>query len=159
MVFTRVDLAFINFCDADFRGADLRVTQMRSVEAQRTNFSGADLRGGSLSYSDISGARFNEASLQQIALVGSKMEGVDLTNANLSWANLNGIKEWKKIRSIQGANIFEVKFAPQGFRAWALDNGAVDLPPVQWRRLHGKQKFHKIIEKRGYYFKQAPGVL
>nr|VFK64647.1 MAG: hypothetical protein BECKTC1821F_GA0114240_11371 [Candidatus Kentron sp. TC] len=44
-----------------------------------------------------------------------------------------GIKNWREIESIEGTNIFEVKFPPEGFRAWALEKGAVEMEPEEWK--------------------------
>jgi len=52
---------------------------------------------------------------------------------NLSGARLGGIfgdiKNWRAIKSIKDANILGVEGAPEGFLAWALENGAVEMEP------------------------------
>nr|VFK00096.1 MAG: hypothetical protein BECKH772A_GA0070896_101822 [Candidatus Kentron sp. H]VFK00370.1 MAG: hypothetical protein BECKH772B_GA0070898_101882 [Candidatus Kentron sp. H]VFK04464.1 MAG: hypothetical protein BECKH772C_GA0070978_101831 [Candidatus Kentron sp. H] len=49
-------------------------------------------------------------------------------------ANLSGIESWKSIASIQGANILHVESPPEGFRAWALEKGAVEMDPDMWKK-------------------------
>jgi Pentapeptide repeats (8 copies) len=78
------------------------------------------------------GADLNEADLANADLVsadlsGANLEGVNLTNADLGNTNLKGIR-WQKIASIQGANVGEVREAPDGFVAWARKHGAVETP-------------------------------
>jgi hypothetical protein len=44
-------------------------------------------------------------------------------------ANLEGIV-WQHIATIKSANIGGVKNAPDGFREWALKNGAIENPDI-----------------------------
>jgi uncharacterized protein YjbI with pentapeptide repeats len=60
-------------------------------------------------------------------LAGVKLDGADLTSADLRNANLEGIV-WQHIATIKSANIGGVKNAPDGFREWALKNGAIENP-------------------------------
>jgi hypothetical protein len=54
---------------------------------------------------------------------------VDLSAANLKGADLHGCDlegiVWKEINSIESANIFGLRNAPNGFIAWAEAHGAV----------------------------------
>lgn len=72
---------------------------------------------------DFWGADLSEADLAQASL-----EGTDLRNTNLR--NLY----WRDIKSLKMANIYGVKNAPEGFVAWAVKNGAVQIESDdQWR--------------------------
>jgi uncharacterized protein YjbI with pentapeptide repeats len=74
-------------------------------------FEGADLTD-----SDLWGADLRGANLSQTVL-----EKADLRRANL--ANL----QWSGVRELKGANIFGVKNAPEGFIAYALKHGAIQV--------------------------------
>jgi uncharacterized protein YjbI with pentapeptide repeats len=60
-------------------------------------------------------------------LAEAKLDGADLTSADLRNANLDAIA-WQHIAAIKSANIAGVKNAPDGFREWALKNGAIENP-------------------------------
>nr|VFK05341.1 MAG: hypothetical protein BECKH772B_GA0070898_105711 [Candidatus Kentron sp. H]VFK05922.1 MAG: hypothetical protein BECKH772A_GA0070896_106001 [Candidatus Kentron sp. H]VFK09325.1 MAG: hypothetical protein BECKH772C_GA0070978_105971 [Candidatus Kentron sp. H] len=40
------------------------------------------------------------------------------------------IRNWQAIAFIRDANILGIEGAPEGFRAWALENGAVEREPA-----------------------------
>nr|VFK20201.1 MAG: hypothetical protein BECKLPF1236A_GA0070988_102522 [Candidatus Kentron sp. LPFa]VFK34651.1 MAG: hypothetical protein BECKLPF1236C_GA0070990_102881 [Candidatus Kentron sp. LPFa] len=50
---------------------------------------------------------------------------------------LGEIKNWQEIASLEDANIHGVIDAPEGFRAWALKNGAVEMAPEEWAAFRG----------------------
>ena len=54
----------------------------------------------------------------------AKLYEFNLEEANLRGANLTNIEEWIYIDAIKETNIYDVKNAPDGFREWALENGA-----------------------------------
>jgi uncharacterized protein YjbI with pentapeptide repeats len=58
-------------------------------------------------------------------LSGANLDGADLSSADLRNANLQGIA-WQHIAVVKSANIAGVRNAPEGFRDWALKNGAVE---------------------------------
>jgi len=100
------DLSSADFSDADLRAANFRQSNLRNAGFQRANLSDADLWGADLTGADLSGAN---------------LSGTDLRNANL--ANV----QWRDVQNLRNANIYGVKNAPEGFVAWALKHGAVQV--------------------------------
>ena len=72
------------------------------------------------------------ADLENADLVGANLAGSDLTGASLKNADLRNINisgiNWRKILSIQGANIYGVRNPPDGFLPWAIEHGAQSAP-------------------------------
>lgn len=101
----------------DFSRADLAGARLWEAEAFRANFSEANLTNSSLKASNFSEANFTKANLAK----------ADFSKASLAYANLSQIRHWNKIYKIMNANIFGVKNAPNGFREWALKNGAIEV--------------------------------
>jgi Pentapeptide repeats (8 copies) len=100
------DLAFASLSDSDLQNANLRQSNLHDVDLQRTKLIEADLFGADLSGADLSGATLNHA---------------DLRNTNLADF------KWREIVNLKDANIFGVKNAPEGFVAYALSHGAVQI--------------------------------
>jgi hypothetical protein len=112
-----------NFSAADARDGDF----------QSTDFADADLRAANFRYGNFSKTSFQRAQLDNADLVGTHLSAADfsgatLANADLRDANLSDI-QWRGIASIKSANIHGVKNPPDGFVAWALQNGAIDTEP------------------------------
>jgi hypothetical protein len=113
------------FAQANFSNAIILMSNMpRSIFFQ-ANFSEAFLNE-----TNFSGSNFVNANLSGTFLLGSNFSGADLANADLSYANLSqsnllNIKNWHKIKSIEYANLYGLKDAPEGFIEWAKENGAV----------------------------------
>jgi hypothetical protein len=110
---------------ANFSAADVRMGDFRGAD-----FSDADLHGGNFRNSNFSGATLRRAQLDDTDLVDTDLadadlEGASLVNADMRNANLNGA-HWRDIANIQGANIGGAQNMPEGFRAWALQRGAVE---------------------------------
>jgi hypothetical protein len=110
---------------ANFSGADVRMGDFRSAD-----FSDADLHGANFRYGNFSGAALRRAQLDDADLVDADLSGADLAgaslvNADLRNANLNNAR-WHDIANMQGANIGGMQNMPEGFRAWALQHGAVE---------------------------------
>ncbi|HEY9652620.1 MAG TPA: pentapeptide repeat-containing protein, partial [Coleofasciculaceae cyanobacterium] len=77
------------------KGADLRHTNLSSINIRNTHLSAADLRGSNLSSSDLSQAdlslaKLSKANLSEALLNGANLSGAILNHANLSKANLQG---------------------------------------------------------------------
>ena len=121
----RANLARANLNAADVRNAvmpaiDLSDADLRSANFRDSNCHGASFRGATLDDADFSGAN----------LGGADLSGATLNNADLRNADLRGA-DWARIAKIKGANIAGVKNAPEGFAAWALKDGAVQIPPSE----------------------------
>jgi hypothetical protein len=130
----------------DVSSAFLQGLQLPKARLLRANFSEADVRNSNfdsadLSYASLNGANFRQSNLSRAWLVsanlgdgdfcGANFSSADLSDASfdsadLGGADLSGIK-WQQIKSIRKANLAGVKNAPEGFVAWALRNGAVQL--------------------------------
>jgi hypothetical protein len=54
------------------------------------------------------------------------MERAQLGTADLRGADLQGLRDWNAIRGASYLNIEGVRHAPPGFRAWALEHGAIE---------------------------------
>jgi hypothetical protein len=130
----------------DVSGAFLQGIHLRSALLSRCNFSAADLRSSDFDSADISdanlrGANFRESALRSVALHDADLTDADLTGADLSSSDLSGAAlakadlsrtdlsniKWSSIGTLEGTNIFGVKNAPQGFVAYALKHGAVQI--------------------------------
>src|SRR6266403_403046 len=130
----------------DVSGAFLQGIHLQSAHLSRSNFSAADLRDSDLSSADMSDANLRSANcrhcilrsidleradltdsdLVNADLTGADISGAVLANADLRNANLSNLK-WRNCLNLKNANIFGVKDAPEGFVAYALKQGAVQI--------------------------------
>ena len=61
--------------------------------------------------------------------------------SDLRNSNLTDIKGWRRIKSIEFANIYGVKNAPKGFVEWAKGHGAVSIEDnEEWKRMLRKKE-------------------
>jgi hypothetical protein len=108
-----------HFGNFDLSGARLYDAHLRGTFFGAANLVGADLHGA-----DLRGADF---------------DGVDLRCADLHEAQIKDLQNWKKIKFLDNANLYNVVDAPEGFRKWALGTKhAVELGPSEWSKF--KQK-------------------
>ena len=131
----------------DVSGAFLRGVKLEKAELLRSNFSAADARNGDfaeadLSFSELRSSNFRdsrfvktllrEADCKETDFSGADLSGADLSGADFTDADLHSADlrdaQWKSIKNMKRANIFGVKNAPDGFLAWALQQGAVQTP-------------------------------
>jgi len=120
------ELLRANISASDLRNANLRGADLSSSTLDFTNFRGADLGNCQLEDSDLSNADLTDANLAQVTL----------DRTNLKNADLSGITNWKSVKSIKLANIYGCQHLPDGFRDWALANGAVEFASdIQWQQL------------------------
>jgi len=129
----------------DVSGAFLQGIRLHRARLMRANFNAADARNSSFRFSDFTDsdlhfANFRQGDFYGVNFAGCKMEDMDFSGADLTEANLRGASltradlsnttlreiEWQGIKSIRMANIRGAKDAPDGFVAWALENGAVE---------------------------------
>jgi hypothetical protein len=102
--------------NSDFESADLSYASLNGANFRQSNLQGSLLTSASLVDGDFCGAHFGSANLSNASL-----DAADLGNADLS-----GIR-WQQIKSVNKTNLAGVKNAPEGFLAWALRHGAVQL--------------------------------
>jgi hypothetical protein len=100
------DLAFVDLTDSDLKSANLRQSSLRNANLENAELEKADLWGADLAGADLSGATLNHA---------------DLRNTNLADF------KWREIVNLKEANVFGVRNAPEGFIAYALKHGAVQI--------------------------------
>ena len=117
-------LAKANLVRSNFEASDLRDCVLEGAHMEFSNLKSANLRGGNLH-----GTHLRDSDLESADLFGANLSGADLSLTNLKdvdlrYADLKGI-QWDGILSMEAANIYGVKNAPDGFRAWALQHGAV----------------------------------
>jgi hypothetical protein len=55
------------------------------------------------------------------SLARANLQGADLERTNLA-----EVRNWRSIAKIDGARILGIQNAPEGFREWALENGATE---------------------------------
>lgn len=82
---------------ADFRGADLRGTQLSNLNLEGIDFSGANAAGASFEGSDLErtsfrGANLGGANLRDTCLRNADLNGADLTGVSATNADLTGSK-------------------------------------------------------------------
>jgi uncharacterized protein YjbI with pentapeptide repeats len=151
----KANLSGANLDEAELQHARLNSADLSKASLQKANLYCAGLREAHLqeahlaeaclNESELNSAKLKKTKLQKAVLCGADLSGADLSGADLSGADLSGaelqdIEDWKRIRSIDGANIHDVKNAPVGFVAWAEERGAVRLSPEEWKaRKQGDQ--------------------
>jgi len=120
-----IRLDHANLLRADLSAADLRACSFRFADLTYADLHSANFRGCNMGNAVLTNANMSNADLVGADLSNAKLENVDLSSADLRTANLQAI-DWKKIADIRSANIARVKNAPEGFREWALKNGAIE---------------------------------
>jgi hypothetical protein len=120
-----IQLEHANLLRADFSAADLRGSALRRADLTFANLHSANFRGSNLQDVDLANANLADSDLVGVDLSGAKLDNADLSSADLRNANLQGVA-WQHIAAVKSANIAGVRNAPDGFRDWALKNGAVE---------------------------------
>ena len=112
---------------ANFSDADVRMGDFRGADLSDANLRGANFRGGNFSGTVLRRAELDDADLVDANLSNADLAGASLANTDLRRTDLQGA-HWRDIAGIKGANIGGMKGLPEGFRAWALQHGAVETP-------------------------------
>ena len=118
-----------NFINANCRCVNFIGTHLIEVNFNNANLSFADFNIRNTFVSQSIDNFPHELDYLPTFLNGSNFKNAILNNANFIGSNLDNIVNWKEIKSIKGANITGIKNAPEGFREWALANGAIENPP------------------------------
>jgi hypothetical protein len=121
-----IQLQGANLLRANLEAADLRDSNLQAVDLEYANLRSANFRQANLSGAKLEGADLSDADLVNADLHGADLGGVSLENADLRNVNFAGA-QWKDIKNIENANIHEVRNAPEGFAAWAIQHHAVSL--------------------------------
>lgn len=121
-----VQLPRAHLLRSDFSSADVRNSNLQSANLTDSDLGSANFRGSNLRGASLQGAHLDEADLWGADLTGANFADASLVNVDLRNTDLSGI-HWQHIESLSGANIYGVRNAPDGFVAWALRNGAVQI--------------------------------
>jgi hypothetical protein len=123
-----VQLSKANLLRCDLHAADLRESNLQAGDLEYANLMSANLRRADLRGSNLMAAILEDADLMNADLSGADLTAANLTNADLRNTDLKNIR-WQKIKSIDQANIYGIRNAPQGFLAWALEHKAISTRP------------------------------
>jgi len=122
-----VPLVGIDVSGAFLQG--VRLPRARNSDFQAADFTNANLHSGNFRESNLNRANFQDADLGEADLCSANLTGAVLDGATLDAADLGnsdlGKVKWRKIKSVKGANIRQVRNAPEGFIQWATQHGAV----------------------------------
>jgi uncharacterized protein YjbI with pentapeptide repeats len=113
-----------NFSEADLRDSDFQRANLPDADLHYANFRNANMRDA-----ELEAARLDDTDLAGADFTGSDFADVTLDRANLRDANLDHIKNWQRIKSLDNANILDVRNAPNGFADWARERGALEVKP------------------------------
>jgi uncharacterized protein YjbI with pentapeptide repeats len=119
-----IDLRGAGLLRSNFNSTDLRESNLAGADFTDAGLSSANFRGSNLAHANFHGADLHDADLTGSDLTGANLSGANLENADLRDANLDSI-QWKAIANVKGTNIDGMKNAPQGFAAWAVQEGAI----------------------------------
>jgi hypothetical protein len=116
---------------ADLLRCEMEASDLRQSSLRASHLAYASLRSANLRQSDLTAVNLFTADLEDADLVGADLTKAELTQANLQnadlrSANLSGVV-WRKIKSIQSANVYGVRNAPPGFLTWAMAHGAISV--------------------------------
>lgn len=107
-----------SFSSLDFRGADLKGTDLSKACIHNADLRGADLRDADLICAELESADLRGADLRRADLRCAYLIGVDLRSANLSEANL----EWA---NLSYANLIDANLTGANLRHTNLDNVSI----------------------------------
>ena len=121
-----IHLAHAHLVRSNFSAADLRDSDLAFVDLSDSDLQTANLRQSNLHNADLERAKLIEADLWGADLSGADLSGATLNHADLRNTNLEDFK-WREIANLKEANVFGVRNAPEGFVAYALKHGAVQI--------------------------------
>jgi len=111
---------------ANFSRADLRRARFKQASLDDAEFVSANLRGADLTECNLSGSRLEDADLVGATLAGADVAQASFDRADLRGVNLDHIRNWQTIKTLQQANIFGIRNAPEAFATWARKMGAIE---------------------------------
>lgn len=123
----QIRIAKAKLVRANFSEADARMGDFRGADFSDANLRGANFRGGNFSGAVLQRTDLQDADLTGADLSGADLSGASLANADLANTNLGNVR-WREIMNVKAANISGLQNAPEGFRVWALQHGAVERP-------------------------------
>nr|VFK75810.1 MAG: Uncharacterized protein YjbI, contains pentapeptide repeats [Candidatus Kentron sp. MB] len=126
------NLAWASLIGADLSQATLWETNLSGANLREADLSGAGLKKANLFGANLGTANLSGANLYRANLSRTALEEANFSGAYLGHADLADSSGWKRIKSIEKANVLGVKNAPEGFQAWARGNGAVEMAVNDW---------------------------
>ena len=119
----------ISLAGVDISKAYLPELNLEDAELGHVDLTRADLTNAILSGADLAGANLFNTELDGANLAGAVLTDANLAGVYLRGANIMNIEDWRRIKSIEYANIYGVKNAPQGFEDWATlpEQGALRI--------------------------------
>tara|TARA_R110002012_G_scaffold300131_1_gene499655 strand:- start:10548 stop:11756 length:1209 start_codon:yes stop_codon:yes gene_type:complete len=129
----------IDFSSSDLSNVYLLDAELTHSRLQNSNFMNASIFGV-FDYASLDSCNFKNASLggklrylsmthcdfRAAKLVSCELDDADLSYSDLRGADIRDIKNWYGMK-VTNTNIAKVQNMPEGFREWALENGAVEL--------------------------------
>lgn len=109
-----IPLVGVDVSDAFLQGVRLNGANLRRAVLSGADMRSAGLAGANLIDADMVWTNLENADLRHADLAGARMDNADLTGADLA-----GIMNWRQIRSLSGAELANIRNAPDGFAAWA----------------------------------------
>jgi Pentapeptide repeats (8 copies) len=132
-----VDLTDAFLQNVDLQHADLRRGRFHGGDLKEANLSGSNLEQSVLIFTNLRDSKLvrvnftdcdlTDADLEGATLAGCTLHNADFTRTDLRGADLANAADWKSIASLQMADIHGIQHAPDGFAAWAIGKGAVDI--------------------------------
>ena len=123
--FTETDAREATIFDSDLSESTFKGANLTSAQLTNSLFHYSDLHSAMMSHTNCTNSSFLNADLTSVDLSFSNLRGVIFLNADLSGANMEGIQNWRQIKSIEGAKISDVIKPPEGFIQWAISKGAI----------------------------------
>ncbi|HEY7235569.1 MAG TPA: pentapeptide repeat-containing protein [Gemmatimonadaceae bacterium] len=103
-----------------FRRGKLRKVNFEYALFDSTEMFAVRMDSSAITNSDFHNAAMGAVDLKWTDLSGTELGGTRLAGADLRYAKLKDIKNWRDIRCLEGANLFGVREAPDGFLDWAF---------------------------------------
>lgn len=121
-----VSLAGVRLDGAWLEGIALPGALLTHASLRDSNLKGANLKGANLEGADLTGADLTGANLSDTLLKRVQFSGALLGTADLRGADLSGAQGWEGLSKVTYCHIEGIRHAPEGFRQWALEHGAVE---------------------------------
>ena len=112
---TNVDLYHADISDTLISQANLAGANLALAKGQRAELAASNLRNVDFTLADMADASF----------ISADLAGVDFSGAILVNTDFRDVKNWDKIKDIDGAELSGATNLPSGFLAWATNKGAV----------------------------------
>ena len=119
-----VKLPKANLLRSNFEASDLRDCVLEGSHLELSTFKSTNFRGCNLRHTHFRDSDFEDGDLFAADLTGADLSQCGLKDVDLRYAELKGVN-WEGLRSADGANVYGIKNAPDGFVQWALQHGAI----------------------------------